>query len=179
MAARTEVLPLLFTLFIFAGCKASPVASPRSAVTAPGTSRESNGSVSDSQHAATSAAGSGHADSDVLSTDERERLAQVGQSVFEHKGCNACHSTDGTARYGASFARLWGTRVTLVDGTTRIVDEGFLRDALVNPRAVRQPGYRDVMPSFEGNVTREDVHGLAVFLQSLTEPNATGATGRP
>ena len=103
-----------------------------------------------------------------MSAGEHERLVQLGESVYEHKGCNACHSTDGSAKYGASFAGLWGTKVTLVDGTIRVVDEQFIRDALVNPRVVRQPGFRDVMPNFEGNVEPDEIQALAAFIQSLT-----------
>lgn len=37
-------------------------------------------------------------------------------------------------------------RVTLVDGSARLVDERFVKDSIVNPRVIRQVGYGDSMP---------------------------------
>lgn len=100
----------------------------------------------------------------------RADRATLGSKVFEEKGCNACHTTDGTQRVGASFGGLWGTQVTLVDGSTRVVDELFIKDAVVNPRTMRQSGYRDVMPSYEGVLHPAEIHALAAFIESLPRP---------
>lgn len=37
----------------------------------------------------------------------------------------------------------------------------------MNPRTVRQPGYRDVMPSFEGVLHPAEIHAVAAFIESL------------
>lgn len=162
MAVRTNVYVALF----LGGCgAASPTAPHAAEPPAPlPTEQPMRATASESP----AQAGSNQAPIEMTEA-ERAQLVQLGASVYEHKGCNACHTTDGTQRYGATFASLWGTHVTLVDGSTRLVDEPFIRDALVNPRVVRQPGYRDVMPNFDGNITPEEIRGLALFLQSLVE----------
>lgn len=97
----------------------------------------------------------------------REGKIALGKKTYEKKGCNACHTDDGSPRIGASFAGLWGHNVTLADGSVRTVDEQFVKDALVNPRVVRQPGYRDVMPNFECNLRPEEITALASYIESL------------
>lgn len=97
----------------------------------------------------------------------REGRIRLGKEVYEKKGCNACHTDDGSPRVGVTFAGLWGTRVTLADGSTRTVDEQFIKDSLVNPRVIRQAGYRESMPSFEGVLRPEEIEAVAVYVETL------------
>jgi cytochrome c oxidase subunit 2 len=96
-----------------------------------------------------------------------EGRVRLGKYVYEKKGCNACHTDDGSPRVGVSFAGLWGRQVTLVDGSTHTVDDQFVRDSLVNPRVFRQPGYQDAMPSFEGYLRPEEMSAVASYIESL------------
>lgn len=97
----------------------------------------------------------------------REGRIRLGKSVYEKAGCVACHTDDGSPRVGISFAGLWGKRVTLVDGSTRVVDERFIKDSIVNPRANRQVGYGDSMPVFGDLLRAEDIAALAAYIESL------------
>jgi cytochrome c oxidase subunit 2 len=96
-----------------------------------------------------------------------EGRVRLGKYVYEKKGCNACHTDDGSPRVGVSFAGLWGRRVTLVDGSTHTVDDQFVKDSLVNPRVFRQSGYQDAMPSFEGYLRPEEMSAVASYIESL------------
>jgi mono/diheme cytochrome c family protein len=71
-----------------------------------------------------------------------EQLVERGARLYVSDGCSACHSI-GSRRgsLGPSFAVLAGNRVTLTDGRRALVDERFLREALVDPARVEVRGY--------------------------------------
>jgi uncharacterized membrane protein len=66
------------------------------------------------------------------------------EGVLERKGCVACHSLDGSARQGPTFAGLSGRgRRVLVGGAPRevIADRSYLRRAIEEPDAEVVEGY--------------------------------------
>jgi hypothetical protein len=71
-----------------------------------------------------------------------ERLVEQGARLYVSDGCSACHSI-GSRRgsLGPSFAVLAGNRVTLADGRRVLVNERFLRAALVDPVRTEVRGY--------------------------------------
>ncbi len=82
-------------------------------------------------------------------------------ALFETYGCLSCHSMDGTPGVGPSFKDLYGTvhTVPTADGSTRemVVDEPYLRRAILDPEANPVPGYAPVMMSYEGIVSDADL----------------------
>ena len=97
----------------------------------------------------------------------REGKLALGQKVYEHKGCNSCHTIDGSPRVGVSLARLWGTRVKLSDGSTRVVDAAFIEGALKTPQAYTREGYPPSMPSYDGQLKPHELKALVVFIELL------------
>jgi cytochrome c oxidase subunit 2 len=73
--------------------------------------------------------------------------AQAGRSVFRDSGCASCHGANGQGGVGPQLAGLWGTEVTLDDGTTVIADEAYIRESIVEPSAKKVDGYRIPMPA--------------------------------
>jgi cytochrome c5 len=70
-----------------------------------------------------------------------QKLVEQGASLIVADGCSACH-LNGAARAGApDFSSFAGHRVKLVDGRTVLVDERFLREGLLDPRANELSGY--------------------------------------
>jgi hypothetical protein len=70
-----------------------------------------------------------------------QRLIEQGAPLIVADGCSACH-LNGAARAGApSFSSFAGHRVTLADGRSVLVDERFVREGLLNPRANELRGY--------------------------------------
>ena len=77
-------------------------------------------------------------------------LPVLGKMVYENKGCNSCHSLDGTRGQGPSFKGLFGKMEKFKDGTSQIVDENYIRQSINKPLAKVVDGFEPVMPTFQG-----------------------------
>lgn len=91
----------------------------------------------------------------------------LGKMLYEKKGCNACHTLDGTPRVGPTFQHVFGTTVPLSDGTSTPMDENYIRESLLHPQAKARPGFPPSMPSFEGQLKEKEIEGIIAFIKSL------------
>jgi cytochrome c oxidase subunit II len=89
----------------------------------------------------------------------------VGQAVYQRQ-CFGCHTVDGSSGVGPTFQGLYGSEVTLDDGSTVVADEAHIRQAIVDPRATNREGYPDVMPPFD-NLEDAEIDGLVAYIRSL------------
>ena len=105
----------------------------------------------------------------------RENKLALGAKVFEKKGCNACHTIDGTPRVGVSMAGLWGSTVELVDGSMHDVDAKFIERSLVDPQTYRRKGFSPAMPSYEGQLRPGEVVALVMYIEQLADVKARGS----
>jgi cytochrome c oxidase subunit 2 len=92
---------------------------------------------------------------------------QLGRLLYEKKGCNACHTIDGTPRVGPSWKGTFGTPVPLTDGSSVPMDETYIRESVLYPQAKSRPGFPPSMPSFEGQLKDREIEGLIAFIKSL------------
>jgi cytochrome c oxidase subunit 2 len=92
---------------------------------------------------------------------------QLGKLLYEKKGCNACHTVDGTQRVGPTFLHDFGTMVPLSDGTQVKMDENYIRESVLYPQAKARPGYPPSMPSFEGQLKENEILGIIAYIKSL------------
>ena len=90
----------------------------------------------------------------------------AGENIFRAQGCPSCHEGGPGAR-GPELAGIFGKRVQLADGGTVGVDEGYLRESILNPRAKVVAGFEPVMPTYQGLVSEEDVMQLIAYLKGL------------
>ncbi|MEX0821149.1 MAG: cytochrome c oxidase subunit II [Rhodothermales bacterium] len=100
-------------------------------------------------------------------TDEDMPLPELGQQLYEQRGCAACHSIDGTAGIGPTLQGLYGETETLADGSTVEVDEDFLRESILEPGATIVEGYQNVMPAAYGNLSERELSGLIAYIEQL------------
>lgn len=87
--------------------------------------------------------------------------------LLESYGCTGCHSLDGSEEMGPTLLNIYGARrsVSDVNGTREIiVDEPYLRRAIVDPDAELVVGYEG-MPSYKEEMSQND---LDVLLRYLT-----------
>lgn len=101
--------------------------------------------------------------------------AERGQLHFVNKGCNACHSLDGSRLVGPSFAGLYGSTREFADGTSAPADENYIRTSILNPAAQIVKGYPNAMIAFEGQITDDEITDLIAFMNALN----TGAVEVP
>lgn len=93
--------------------------------------------------------------------------ADRGRELYTKRGCNACHSVDGTSGVGPSFKGIYGKEVVLQDGAAVTIDENYLRESIFEPQAKIVKGYPPVMPSFKGIVSEDEVADIIAFIRSL------------
>lgn len=90
-----------------------------------------------------------------------------GKIQWERKGCNSCHTLDGTASKGPSWKGIWNKMETMNDGSVVKVDEPYVRESMMNPQAKIVKGFEPVMPTFQGLLKENEIHGLVEFIKSL------------
>jgi len=105
-----------------------------------------------------------------------ESLASRGEKLFQYLACANCHRTDQPGRC-PNLQGMFGTGVQLTTGETVKADEAYIRESILNPSAKVVAGYQNVMPSFQGQVTEEDLLQLMEYIKSLSKPAGTPALG--
>ncbi|NOT43900.1 MAG: cytochrome c oxidase subunit II [Acidobacteria bacterium] len=111
-----------------------------------------------------------------LDTSQESSLAAQGQALYESLSCQSCHLNDGNGR-GPALHGLFGSEVQLANGTTATVDEGYLRESILNSQMRVVAGYNPIMPTFQGLVDEDGMVGLIEYIKSLrTGPSSEGAS---
>lgn len=111
----------------------------------------------------------------------RDSLLEKGRQLAESHGCRACHSQDGSASLGPGWKDLYGRTEQLADGTSVTVDEAYLKQSILDPKARLVQGYPPVMVPYTLN--EDDMGALVAFIKSLSaarqdkEPAASDAAG--
>jgi cytochrome c oxidase subunit II len=100
-------------------------------------------------------------------------LASQGEKLFQKYACNTCHTNDATAR-GPVLAGLAGRTIQLADGRTVVADDNYIRESILNPAAKIAAGFQPIMPTFQGQVSEEDLIRLLSYVKSMPAP-ATAA----
>ncbi|HMP72296.1 MAG TPA: cytochrome c oxidase subunit II [Kiritimatiellia bacterium] len=101
---------------------------------------------------------------------EGETPVQAGERLFAELGCLACHNPASGA-LGPNLAGRFGSMVQLMDGTTVLHDENYTRESILNPMAKIVAGYAPIMPTFQGQVTEEQLGHLVAYIKSLATPS--------
>ncbi len=109
-------------------------------------------------------------------TSEDIPLPELGKQLYSQRGCQGCHSLDGSEMVGPSFQGLYGrTDHEMSDGTTLTVDENYLRESILKPEARIVAGYNNLMPGSYSSLSERQLTGLIEFIkeQSDKEPPAS------
>ena len=90
-----------------------------------------------------------------------------GKLQYERKGCNSCHSVDGTSSKGPTWKGLFGKNETLRDGGTVVIDANYLQESMMQPNAKVVKGFEPIMPTFQGLLRPHEIRGLSAYIESL------------
>lgn len=96
-------------------------------------------------------------------------LAEQGRRLFQASGCTGCHGA-AAAGHGPSLQDIAGKAVMLADGSSVIVDDDYLRDAIVAPNKQVVAGYPAIMPTYDRALTPEQINALIAFLKAGGQP---------
>jgi len=93
-------------------------------------------------------------------------LAQNGERLFASMGCNACHSGNAAAR-GPNLSGVYGSKLQLTNGSQVLVNDAYLRDAILNPSQHVTAGYAPIMPTYQGQISEDGLIDLVEYLKGL------------
>lgn len=102
-------------------------------------------------------------------------LAQDGQTLFLQLGCQTCHRSDVQGR-GPNLVGVFGKPVQLEDGRIVTADENYIRQHILTPGKTVVSGFKNIMPTWQGQITEEQLNSLVAYIKSLNPPPA-GAAG--
>jgi cytochrome c oxidase subunit 2 len=107
-------------------------------------------------------------------------MVASGSDLFTSLACVTCHrAAPGVTQRGPSLEGVFGSQVKLADGRTVVADDNYVRESILNPTAKVVAGFDPVMPTFQGQVTEEQLTQLIAYVRSLgpTGSAAAGGTG--
>src|SRR5271163_722229 len=93
-------------------------------------------------------------------------LAQNGERLFASMGCNACHSGSAAAR-GPNLAGVYGSKLQLTSGSQVLVNDAYLRDAILNPSQHITAGYAPIMPTYQGQISEDGLIDLVEYIKAM------------
>lgn len=97
-------------------------------------------------------------------------LPELGKQLYTQRGCQGCHSLDGSDMTGPSFEGLYGkTDHEMSDGSTVTVDENYLRESILKPEEKIVEGYDNVMPGSYSNLSERELAGLIEFIKEQSD----------
>ena len=110
-------------------------------------------------------------------------LLKVGEAVWSRKGCNSCHSVDGSMSTGPTWKDLYGAKHSYTNGETdKLVDENWLREnilysqkrIMLSERDGKTP-YPTSMPIFAGQINDLELDGVILYIKSLNTSTKAAA----
>lgn len=96
----------------------------------------------------------------------QQTLAEGGERLFTRYGCSGCHGNNSTVK-APSLAGIFGNPVPLEGGSIVTADETYIRDSILLPRKQIAAGYPPIMPSFQGQISEDEIQQLIEYIKSL------------
>jgi len=103
-----------------------------------------------------------------------EPPAEAGAKLFSALRCDTCHNTQSGAR-GPDLAGRFGGEVRLQGGGRALFDPTYVRESILRPAARLVEGYAPLMPTYQGQVSEDQILQITAYLESL----ASGEQERP
>jgi cytochrome c oxidase subunit 2 len=96
-------------------------------------------------------------------------MAESGAELFQTLACDTCHreSSGGVVARAPELEGLYGNQVRLMDGRTLLADDEYIRESILNPAAKIVAGWQPVMPTYQGQVSEEQLAQLLTYVRSL------------
>jgi cytochrome c oxidase subunit 2 len=94
----------------------------------------------------------------------------VGARLFQEQRCVTCHQTNGTL--GPLLTGIFGNQIKLQGGDTITADENYVRESILNPTAKIVAGYQPIMPTYQGQLSEDQLVQLIAYIKSLAGDHA-------
>jgi cytochrome c oxidase subunit 2 len=103
-----------------------------------------------------------------------DRPEAAGARLFTQYGCMSCHG-----QTAPSLAGIYNRPQLMQDGDTVTADDNYLRESILNSRAKIVKGYPPIMPSYQGQLSEEQILQLLAYIKSLHAAATPPATTLP
>src|SRR5919201_4287622 len=98
--------------------------------------------------------------------EQTESIMRTGERLFHDRGCSGCHAPN--SKFHAPLLEgLYRNPVPLADGTMVTANDQYLRDSILQPAKQISAGYDNIMPSFSGHLSEEDLMALIAYLKAI------------
>ena len=91
---------------------------------------------------------------------------EMGAKLFQEKACMTCHLPV-PGGIAPILTHVPGSEVELASGEKVVADDAYLRESILNPLAKVVKGYPPAMPTFQGQLTEDQVMSLIAYIKSL------------
>jgi cytochrome c oxidase subunit II len=113
---------------------------------------------------------------DVSSAGPQVSMVERGAKIFQDMRCATCHAPGTAAGLGPKLEGIYGHEVALEGGQTVTVDDSYLRESILLPTKRVVKGYQPLMPTYQGQISEEDVLSVVAYIKSLTPQAAPAHT---
>ncbi len=102
----------------------------------------------------------------LKSGEPSESVVRTGDRLFHDRGCSGCHAPN--SQFHAPLLQgLYRNPVPLADGTMVTANDQYLRDSILQPAKQITAGYANIMPSFAGHLSEEEIMQLIAYLKYI------------
>jgi cytochrome c oxidase subunit II len=108
-----------------------------------------------------------------------ESAVTQGQKLFQQRGCASCHQVEpgGQQGRGPTLYGIFGHQQQIGGGAAVTVDEAYVRESILNPQAKIAAGFQNIMPTFQGQLSEEQILQLVAYIRSLGPAAQQGGAG--
>ncbi|HEX8523958.1 MAG TPA: cytochrome c oxidase subunit II [Tepidisphaeraceae bacterium] len=100
----------------------------------------------------------------LAGTPADEPPIRAGEKLFTQFACNTCHG-----QRAPTLAGLYGRKVTLTTGETLTANDSYIRESILNPSAHIVAGYPPIMPTYQGQISEEQLLNLMAYIKTLKD----------
>lgn len=94
--------------------------------------------------------------------------AERGQLTSVEMGCQGCHRTSGEGGVGPSWDGLYGSTITLSDGSEITVDDEYIITSVREPNAQKREGQRGAMGAYDDKrISDAELAEIIEFIKAL------------
>ncbi|MEI7642851.1 MAG: cytochrome c oxidase subunit II [Chloroflexales bacterium] len=114
----------------------------------------------------------------IVGSSLSDPMALAGEKLFTSLGCIGCHVMAGGGT-GPSLKNVFGFDQPLADGTTVRADENYISESILRSTAKVVKGYPAVMPTYQGQISSDQINQLLAYIKSLSARGATAPLTPP
>ncbi len=108
-------------------------------------------------------------------------LASQGEKLYHQFGCSTCHRFDNAGRC-PTLKDLYGRPVQIEGMGSVVADDSYIRESILEPQAKIVWGFRPIMPTYQGQLTEDQVIALIAYIKAIgtapgtEQPSSPGTT---